>query len=56
MTKKHLTDELTENLVYLKLPWIRENYEELTADAAAKEWLPMPSDSSMCPMILQLRS
>jgi len=38
MTKKNLTDELTENLVYLKLPWIRENYEELATDAAAKEW------------------
>ncbi|RLE21195.1 MAG: ATP-binding protein [Actinobacteria bacterium] len=38
MTKKNLTNELTKNLVYLKLPWIRENYEELATDAAAKEW------------------
>ncbi len=38
MTKKNLTNEITENLVYLKLPWIRENYEELATDAAAKEW------------------
>lgn len=38
MKRKNLTDELTENLVYLKLPWIRENYEERAEDAAAKEW------------------
>jgi DNA replication protein DnaC len=36
MTKKNPTDELTENLIYLKLPWIRENYEPLASEAAAK--------------------
>ena len=37
MTKKNPTDELTENLIYLKLPWIRENYESLASDAARKK-------------------
>lgn len=36
MKTKTLTDELTEALVYLKLPWIRENYDALAAQAAAK--------------------
>lgn len=38
MKKKQLTDELTENLVYLRLPWIRENYEYLATEAADKNW------------------
>lgn len=38
MSKKKTTDELIENLVYLKLPWVRENYEALAAEAAAKSW------------------
>ena len=38
MNKKNRTDELIENLVYLKLPWVRENYEALAAEAAAKSW------------------
>jgi len=37
MTKKNPTHELTENLIYLKLPWIRENYESLASDAARKK-------------------
>ena len=32
MNKNTLTRELTERLVYLKRPWIRENYEELALD------------------------
>jgi DNA replication protein DnaC len=31
-------DELTQNLIYLKLPWIRENYEALASEAIAKPW------------------
>lgn len=38
MNRKNRTDELIENLVYLKLPWVRENYEALAAEAAAKSW------------------
>jgi DNA replication protein DnaC len=36
MTK--LTTDLTQNLIYLKLPWIRENYEALATEAAQKNW------------------
>ena len=35
---KHTTPELTQNLIYLKLPWIRENYEALATEAAQKNW------------------
>ncbi len=38
MKSKTLTTELTERLVYLKLPWVRENYEELATEAAQKTW------------------
>ncbi len=38
MPKQNPTDELTQNLIYLKLPWIRENYEPLTTQAAQKSW------------------
>ena len=38
MKHNTLTTELTDRLVYLKLPWIRENYEELATQAAAKKW------------------
>ena len=38
MNNNTLTAELTDRLVYLKLPWVRENYEELAAQAAAKNW------------------
>jgi len=38
MTKKNPTDELTDNLIYLKLPWIRENYDALATEAADKAW------------------
>ena len=38
MNNNTLTAELTDRLVYLKLPWLRENYEELAAQAAAKNW------------------
>lgn len=38
MNKTTLTDELTGNLAYLKLPWIRENYEQLARDAAERQW------------------
>jgi DNA replication protein DnaC len=37
MTKLATTD-LTQNLIYLKLPWIRENYETLATEAAQKNW------------------
>jgi DNA replication protein DnaC len=37
MTKPATTD-LTQNLIYLKWPWIRENYETLAAEAAQKNW------------------
>jgi len=37
MTKPATTD-LTENLIYLKLPWIRQNYDTLAAEAAQKNW------------------
>jgi len=30
--------KLQENLIYLKLPFIRENYEEMAKKAAQKEW------------------
>ena len=30
--------ELTEHLMYLKLPYIRENHEEAAKIAAGKEW------------------
>lgn len=38
MKKKQPEKELTENLIYLRLPWIRENYEHLASKAAEKEW------------------
>jgi len=38
MKKNNLSAELTEQLVYLKLPWVRENYEELASEAAQKTW------------------
>lgn len=38
MKKKQIVEELTENLTYLRLPWIRENYEHLASVAAEKEW------------------
>ena len=34
----HATADLTQNLIYLKLPWIREHYETLSAEAAQKNW------------------
>ncbi|MEM7391227.1 MAG: IS21-like element helper ATPase IstB [Verrucomicrobiota bacterium] len=34
MKNNTMTDELIERLVYLKLPWIRENYEQLATRAA----------------------
>jgi len=41
MKNKTLTDELIEQLVYLKLPWIREHYDALAAQAAEKSWTPV---------------
>jgi DNA replication protein DnaC len=41
MKTKTLTDELIEQLLYLKLPWIREHYESLAAQAAEKCWTPV---------------
>ena len=39
MKKKNtLTAELTQQLLYLKLPWVRENYEELATQAAQKQF------------------
>ena len=38
MKNKQSIEELTANLVYLRLPWIRENYEHLASVAAEKEW------------------
>jgi DNA replication protein DnaC len=38
MKTKTLTDELTDALVYLKLPWIRANYDALAAQAAAENF------------------
>jgi DNA replication protein DnaC len=35
---QHTTTDLTQNLTYLKLPWIREHYEPLAAEAAEKHW------------------
>ena len=40
MKKNDPTTQLIENLVYLKLPWTRENYEALAAEAAQKNWTP----------------
>jgi DNA replication protein DnaC len=37
MTKPNPTTELTRNLVYLRLPWIRENYQPLAAEAAQQQ-------------------
>jgi DNA replication protein DnaC len=37
MTKQAITD-LTQNLIYLKLPWIRENYDALASEAGQKKW------------------
>lgn len=34
MTKPNPTAELTQNLAYLRLPWIRENHESLATEAA----------------------
>jgi DNA replication protein DnaC len=36
MKKNTLSAELTQRLLYLKLPWVRENFEELAAQAAQK--------------------
>jgi DNA replication protein DnaC len=36
MKSSTLTTELIQRLVYLKLPWIRENYEALAAEAAER--------------------
>lgn len=38
MNHHTLTAELTQQLVYLKLPWVRENFEELATQAAQKNW------------------
>lgn len=38
MKKINITEEITANLAYLRLPWIRENHEELASEAAEKEW------------------
>lgn len=38
MTARTTPDELTANLTHLKLPWIRENYEQLARDAASRQW------------------
>lgn len=38
MKKTADTNELTQNLIYLKLPWMRENYASLAAEAAARQW------------------
>jgi DNA replication protein DnaC len=38
MSKKNATAQLTENLIYLKLPWTRENFESLASQAADKSW------------------
>lgn len=38
MKKNTQSAELTERLVYLKLPWVRENYEELATQATQKQW------------------
>ena len=35
---KHATTDLTQNLIYLKLPWIRENYDALASEAGQKRW------------------
>jgi len=33
-----MTDDLTKQLIYLKLPYIRENYEAMSQLAARKQW------------------
>lgn len=38
MKTKTLTDELIDELLYLKLPWIRENYDALATQAAQNSW------------------
>jgi len=38
MRKKYSTNKLSENLIYLKLPWILENYEALASEATQKPW------------------
>jgi len=38
MSKKNVTTKLTEDLIYLKLPWTRENFESLASQAADKSW------------------
>jgi DNA replication protein DnaC len=35
---KHASTDLTQNLIYLKLPWIRENYDALASEAGQKNW------------------
>jgi DNA replication protein DnaC len=35
---KHASTDLTQNLIYLKLPWIRENYDNLASEAGQKNW------------------
>ena len=38
MKKITITEEIEENLAYLRLPWIRANHEPIASEAAAKEW------------------
>jgi len=38
MSTKNNQHRMTENLMYLKLPWIRENHDALAAEAAGKQW------------------
>ena len=36
MKKNTLSAELTQRLLYLKLPWVRENFEELAAQVVVE--------------------
>ncbi len=38
MNRKTSTDELNDYLTYLKLPWIRENYNAMVTEAANQNW------------------
>lgn len=38
MNKPNPNDELLQRLIYLKLPWIRENHQPLASQAAANSW------------------
>ena len=38
MNRKTSTDELNDYLTYLKLPWIRENYNAMVTEAANRNW------------------